>query len=81
VNQVSRMAQLASGRLTELDGLSIELHQPPEGVAYILVLWPLKPTRMEPTPKAIADITSNLVRVMSHAHAALVARRQEPERR
>jgi hypothetical protein len=81
VNQVSRMAQLASGRLTELDGVSVELHQPPEGVAYILVLWPLKPTRMEPTPQAIADITANFVRAMGHAHTALVARRKKPERR
>jgi hypothetical protein len=40
---------LAAGRVTRNDSLTVELHQPPDGPAFILLRWPQAASVVEPT--------------------------------
>ena len=60
---MSQVTHLASGALTRSgDPLSIELHQPLDTPAVVMVIWPAKPTVTAPTPKTLAALAAAMVR-------------------
>ena len=78
MSQSSPVVVLASGRLNRAgDTISIELHQPPGSPDAVILRWPLKPTVCQPTPKAIAAITSALVALLATAQTALAQQREQ----
>jgi hypothetical protein len=66
---------LASGQLNRSgDRLSIELHQPTDSPSFVMVVWPAKPSVTAPTPKALAALTSAMVRRLVEAQSELAAK-------
>jgi hypothetical protein len=64
---------LASGRLTAAgDRLTIELHQPADNPAVVLLRWPVAASVVNPNPKALAAVAASMVRVLAEAQAKLV---------
>lgn len=74
-NLVSRNSDriLAVGAVTHSDQLVIELVQPPDTPAAILIKWPPQPTVTDPA-KLTATIAA-IVRVLGTAQIQLAARR------
>jgi hypothetical protein len=74
-NLVSRNSDriLAVGTVTHSDQLVIELVQPPDTPAAILIKWPPQPTVTDPA-KLTATIAA-IVRVLGTAQIELAARR------
>jgi len=74
-NLVSRYSDriLAVGAVTHSDQLVIELVQPPDTPAAILIKWPPQPTVTDPA-KLMATIAA-IVRVLGTAQIELAARR------
>jgi hypothetical protein len=69
---MSKITTLASGRITPSDTLSIELHQPLDTPAVVMVVWPTKPSITAATPKALAALAAAMVRTLAEAQAELV---------
>ena len=63
---------LATGQLNNSDQLEVELHRPADMPAFILIKWPAAPSVVEPTPKAIANLTAAL-RTLAEAQSKLAA--------
>jgi hypothetical protein len=69
---MSQVTHLGSGALTRSgDVLSIELHQPLDTPAVVMVVWPAKPSVTVATPKALAALASAMVRYMAEAQTEL----------
>jgi hypothetical protein len=49
---------LAAGRVTRNDSLTVELHQPPDSPAFILLRWPQAASVVEPNPRGLAGVAS-----------------------
>jgi hypothetical protein len=64
---------LAVGSVTQSDRLAIELVQPPDTPAAILIKWPPQPTVTDPA-KLTATVAA-IVRVLGTAQIELAARR------
>jgi hypothetical protein len=64
---------LAVGSVTQSDRLVVELVQPPDTPAAILIKWPAQPTVTDPA-KLTATIAA-IVRVLGAAQIELAARR------
>jgi hypothetical protein len=64
---------LASGQLNKSDQLDVELVRPATEPAFILIKWPAAPSVVAPTPKAIANLTTALVRTLAEAQSKLAA--------
>jgi len=77
---MSKISVLGSGQITAADTLSVELVKPPDTPAVVMIRWPQAPSVAPPTPKAIADIATALVRILAQAQARL-ARDIDPKAR
>jgi len=49
---------LAAGRVTRNDSLTVELHQPPDSPAFILLRWRQAASVVEPKPRGLAGVAS-----------------------
>jgi hypothetical protein len=68
----SSIRRLAAGRITSHDGVAVELHRDRvESQVFLLVIWPPRPTRLPPTPQAVAELGRNFVRTLATAQAEL----------
>ena len=64
---------LAVGSVTQSDQLVVELVQPPDTPAAILIKWPSKPTVTDPA--RLTATVAAIVRVLGTAQIELAARR------
>ena len=72
MSQSSPVVVLASGRLNRSgDTISVELHQPPDLPAVILVRWPEAASVCDANPRALAAVAASMVRIMAEAQARL----------
>jgi len=73
-NAVSRDSDrlLAVGSVTQSDQLAVELVQPPDTPAAILIKWPAKPTVTDPAK--LTSTIAAIVRVLGTAQIELAAR-------
>jgi hypothetical protein len=62
---------LASGQVTRVDRLTIELHQPTGSPPAILIKWPTQSSVTSTDPKGLASVAASVVRVMAEAQARL----------
>jgi hypothetical protein len=74
-NALSRDSErlLAVGSVTQSDQLAVELVQPPDTPAAILIKWPAKPTVTDPAK--LTSTIAAIVRVLGTAQIELAARR------
>jgi hypothetical protein len=68
---------LASGQITRADTLRVELHEPISTPSFVLLIWPAAPTVTNANPKALANITAAIVRIMAEAQSQLVSIRKQ----
>jgi hypothetical protein len=72
---MSKSTTLAGGRITKADRLTVELtvelHQPADTPAVVLLRWPEAPSVIAPNPQALAAVAASMVRVMAEAQAQL----------
>lgn len=68
---MSKITQLAAGQITKSDHLTVELHQPPDTPAVVLLRWPGAPSVVDPNTKALATIAASMVRVLAEAQVRL----------
>ena len=66
---------LASGLITKADTLRVELHQPADLPAFVLVRWPAAPSVVKPNPRALAAVAASVVRVLAEAQTRLTTLR------
>ena len=62
---------LASGQITSADRLRVELHQPLDSPAFVLVCWPEAPSVTNTDPRGLASVAASVVRVIAEAQARL----------
>jgi hypothetical protein len=68
---MSKITELASGRITKADLLTIELHQSTDTPAVVLLRWPAAASVVDPNPKALAAVAASMVRTLAEAQAKL----------
>jgi hypothetical protein len=66
---MSQITQLASGQITAVDVLTIELVETDEHPTVVIVRWPNKPTVLH--PRRFPDSASIVVRLFAEAHTTL----------
>jgi hypothetical protein len=66
---MSKITMLASGQITAVDSLTIELVNADETPAVVIVRWPVKPTMLH--PRRFPDIAAVIVRLFGEAATAL----------
>lgn len=71
---MSKSITLAAGQITKADHLTVELHQPSDTPAVVLLRWPVAPSVIGPTPKALAAVAASMVRILAAAQGQLAAR-------
>jgi hypothetical protein len=69
----SSPVELSSGSVTKADRLIISLVRPPNTPEAILIIWPLKPTVVEPAKLQAA--VAAIIKVLSTAQIEYAARR------
>jgi hypothetical protein len=62
---------LASGQVTKVDTLTVELVKPSDHPAIILLRWPDGPSVIEPTANAVAAVAASVVRILAEAQTKL----------
>jgi hypothetical protein len=60
---------LAEGAITRADRLSVHLVRPSDSPSVVRLVWPAAPTVTPASPKALANITAAIVRLMAEAQA------------
>jgi hypothetical protein len=68
---MSKITTLASGQITAVDTLIIELVEADETPAVVIVRWPVKATVIH--PRRFPDTASIVVQLFAEAHTALAA--------
>ena len=66
---MSTITTLASGQITAVDELTIELVEADETPAVVIVRWPLKATVLN--PRRFPDTAALVVRLFAEAHTVL----------
>jgi hypothetical protein len=66
---MSQITELASGAITTVDTIAIELVEADETPAVVIVRWPAKPTVLH--PRRFPDSAAGIVRLFAEAHTAL----------
>jgi hypothetical protein len=66
---MSQVTQLASGQITAVDVLTIELIEADETPAVVIVRWPVKPTVLH--PRRFSDTAATIARLFAEASTAL----------
>jgi hypothetical protein len=72
---VSQITQLASGAITAVDTITIELVEADETPAVVIVRWPVKPTVLH--PRRFPDVAAAIAQLFARAHVVLAAIRAE----
>ncbi len=68
---MSQITPLASGQITAVDVLTIELVEADETPAVVIVRWPVKPSVIH--PRRFPDTASIVVRLFAEAHTVLAS--------
>jgi hypothetical protein len=68
---MNKVTTLASGHITKADALRVELHQPINTPAFVLLHWPDHPSVTDIDPRGVASIAAAVVRVLAEAQARL----------
>jgi hypothetical protein len=68
---MSKVTELASGQITRTDALTIDLVQPTDMPPAVLIRWPVAPSVLAATPRAIAKVAAALMRIMADAQTRL----------
>jgi hypothetical protein len=66
---MSNVTELASGQITAVDSLTIELVEADETPAVVIIRWPAKPSVLH--PRRFPDVAAIVVRLFADAHTAL----------
>jgi hypothetical protein len=72
---VSQITQLASGQITAVDVLTIELVEANETPAVVIVRWPAKPTVLH--ARRFPDVAATIAQLFARAHVVLAAIKAE----
>jgi hypothetical protein len=72
---MSKITTLASGQITAVDVLTIELVEDNETPAVVIVRWPAKPTVLH--PRRFPDVAATIAQLFARAHVVLGAIRAE----
>jgi hypothetical protein len=72
---MSTITTLASGQITAVDTLTIELVEADETPAVVIVRWPVKPTILH--PRRFPDVAATIAQLFARAHVVLAAIRAE----
>jgi hypothetical protein len=72
---MSKITTLASGQITAVDVLTIELVEDNETPAVVIVRWPAKPTVLH--PRRFTDVAATIAQLFARAHVVLGAIRAE----
>ena len=67
--RLGSLTQLASGQITAVDALTIELVETDEHPTVVIVRWPDKPTVLH--PRRFPDAASTVVRLFAEAHTTV----------
>jgi hypothetical protein len=68
---MSQITQLASGQITAVDVLTIELVETDENPTVVIVRWPDKPSVIP--PRRFPDVAATIARLAADAHTAVAA--------
>jgi hypothetical protein len=68
---MSKITELASGQITAVESITVELVEADESPAVIIVSWPVKPTVLH--PRRFPDAAATIARLFAEAHTALAA--------
>jgi hypothetical protein len=66
---MSQITQLASGAITAVDTITIELVETDEHPTVVIVRWPAKPSVLH--PRRFPDVASVVARLFAEAHTTL----------
>jgi hypothetical protein len=72
---MSQITQLASGAITAVDTITIELVEADETPAVVVVRWPVKPTILH--PRRFPDVAATIAQLFARAHVVLAPIRAE----
>jgi hypothetical protein len=72
---MSQITQLASGAITAVDVLTIELVETDEHPTVVIVRWPVKPTVLH--PRRFPDAAATIAQLFARAHVVLAAIKAE----
>jgi hypothetical protein len=68
---MSKITLLATGQITAVDTITVELVESDETPAVVIVAWPSKPTVIH--PRRFPDTASLIARLFAEAHVVLAA--------
>ena len=68
---MSKITTLASGQITAVDVLTIELVEADETPAVVIVRWPAKPTILH--PRRFPDVAATIAQLFARAHIVLAS--------
>jgi len=68
---MSQITQLASGAITAVDTITIELLEADETPAVVIVRWPVKPNILH--PQRFPDAAATIAQLFARAHVVLAA--------
>ena len=72
---MSQITQLASGAITAVDTITIELVETDEHPTVVIVRWPVKPTVLQ--PRRFPDAAPPSRKIFARAHVVLAAIKAE----
>jgi hypothetical protein len=76
---MSKITELASGQITTVDSLTVELVEADETPAAVIIRWPVKPTVLH--PRRFPDTAALLARLFANASTELARMRAQDRRR
>ena len=68
---MSKITTLASGQITAVDTMTIELVEADETPAVVIVRWPAKPTILH--PRRFPDVAATIAQLFARAHIVLAS--------
>jgi hypothetical protein len=68
---VSQITQLASGAITAVDTITIELIETDTNPSVVIIKWPDKPTVLH--PRRFPDTAATVARLFAEAHTVLAS--------
>jgi hypothetical protein len=70
---MSKITELATGQITTVDSVTVELVEAHETPAVVIIRWPLKPTVLH--PRRFPDTAATIAQLFARAHIVLAALR------
>jgi hypothetical protein len=68
---MSKITPLATGQITAVDTITVELIEADETPAVVIVRWPAKPTVLH--PRRFPDTAAAIARLFAEAHTVLAS--------